>query len=465
MHRRTVIDVAIIGCGPTGALLGNLLGCRGMRVAIFEKQREVFTLPRAVHFDGEAMRLFQSVGLADALVRATRVNPGMLFKDAGGTTLVDWSRDPKIGPMGWHESYRFNQPDLERHLRVGLGRFRTVTLRTGVAVHDVSQDADGVSVVWEDGGTRARYVVACDGAESTIRRVIGAKPEDLGFQERWLVVDLVLRRERADLGDYSIQFCDADAPSTYVRGVGDRRRWEFRISDADPDEFDAAQIWARLARWITPDDADLERHAVYTFRSRVADHWRSGRVFLAGDAAHQMPPFMGQGMGAGLRDVANLAWKISAVCNGADPFLLDSYQSEREPNARAFIDLSVDLGRLINQTAAGSGPAGQMRSIWPKLGPGVGASGAGVGTLVPQVDRADDRAPNGFYALVRAVAGTELPDVIGGLDWLDTHDIFGAIVRPDGYALASGQDAAEFNSEVERFLPLISTVPDRNFDA
>ena len=454
-----MIDVAIVGCGPTGALLGNLLGARGLQVSIFEKQPDLFSLPRAVHFDGEAMRLFQSVGLAESLLPLIHVNPGMLFKDVNGKTLVDWSRDMTVGPMGWHESYRFHQPDLELLLRAGLKRYPHVELRSATAVEGLTQQDDHVAVKTEVGEMQAKYVVACDGADSSVRRLIGANTEDLGFQERWLVVDVILQRERPDLGDYSVQFCDAQAPATYVRGVGERRRWECRLSESDPDSFKASEIWKKLSRWITPEDSVLERSAVYTFRSQIADHWQVDRVFLAGDAAHQMPPFMGQGMGAGLRDAGNLAWKIAAVCNGADPAILETFESERKPNARAFINLSVELGLLINRTAAGQKADKKMNSIWPSLGPGLGTSGDIVGRLVPQAERADDAAPSGFYALVRKPIGTQLPETIGNASWLRKRKAFGVIVRPDGYALASAVNKANFIKEIERYLPLIQTLP------
>lgn len=454
-----MIDVAIVGCGPTGALLGNLLGARGLQVSIFEKQHDLFRLPRAVHFDGEAMRLFQSVGLAESLLPLVRVNPGMLFKDTAGKTLVDWSRDMTVGPMGWHESYRFHQPDLELLLRTGMQRYPHVELCGATAVEGLTQHDEYVTVKTAVGEIQAKYVVACDGADSTVRRLIGADTQDLGFQERWLVVDVILQRERPDLGDYSVQFCDARAPATYVRGVGERRRWECRLSESDPDTFTASQIFGKLERWITPADARLERSAVYTFRSQIADRWRADRVFLAGDAAHQMPPFMGQGMGAGLRDVGNLAWKIAAVCNGADPAILETYESERQPNARAFIDLSVELGLLINRTAAGHKAEKKMNSIWPSLGPGLGIAGDVVGTLVPQVDRADDATPTGFYALVREPVGTKLPEVVDSESWLSEHEIYAVIVRPDGYALATAANKAEFIDEVECYLPLIKKLP------
>lgn len=420
-------------------LLANLLGRRGVSVVIVEKQPTPYNLPRAVHFDGEAMRVFQAAGLAEAVLPHTMVGRGMLFKDTADTVVVDWSRDQEIGPMGWHESNRCHQPGIEDALRAGLDRFDHVALHHGIAVNDIAQDAEGVTVTLADGrAVQAQYAVGADGANSFVRGALGIGVDDLGFKEDWLVVDLILKRPRPDLGDYSVQFCDPVNSATYVRGVGERRRWELRIPDdraADPTE---AEIWARLSRWITPEDAELERSAVYTFRSCVAESWRQDRVFLVGDAAHQMPPFMGQGMCAGIRDVANLNWKLAQILRG-DEDVLDTYESEREPHIRQFIELTVSLGKLINQTAAGGAPKGKMESIWPELGEGLGSRVGVGGALAPQPRvhgmLADDIAQQGFYVLAMRAVDSDLPVVVGAQDWLAEQGVEAVVVRPDGYVL------------------------------
>ena len=466
-----MFDIAIIGAGPVGLLLANLLGQRGHSVLVLEKQPLPYPMPRAIHFDGETMRAFQSAGLADQVLEHTHIGKGMLFRDSKGTTLIDWSRDQTPGPMGWHESYRFHQPALEQVLRDGLGRFANVTLQTGAEAIRLGQNNDAAVIgLSNDTVTEARYVIGCDGTGSFTRQALGIGLHDLGFQERWLVVDVLANTPAADLGDHSIQFCDPNAPATYVRGIANRRRWEMRLpadtpeTPETPETLTDAQVWQHLSRWITPNDATLERAAVYTFRSRIANSWRQGRILLAGDAAHQMPPFMGQGMCAGLRDAANLGWKFSAVLNGAGDTLLNSYQSEREANARAFIAKSVALGQLINQTATGTLPTGRMRSIWPDLGPGLGPRDGIGGTLAPQVtnadgQRADDMAGGGFYILsATPVANPPLPCITGAQDWLVQRDLAAAILRPDGYCLcgvrniddltAAAQQAITFNTQL-----------------
>ena len=355
-------QVAIVGCGPVGATLANLLGRRSVSVIVLEKQQAPYNLPRAIHFDGEVMRTFQAAGLAEKILPHTMVGRGMLFKTMDGELLIDWSRDQNIGPMGWHESYRFYQPGVEAALLAGLDRFDHVQLHRGVDVVSVSQTPDAGKLVLADGRTiTVQYVVGCDGANSLVRQEMGVGEDALDFEERWLVVDLVLKVPRDDLGDYSIQFCDPARPATYVRGVGDWRRWEMRIGEDEPDPMPDEMVWEKLSRWIGPEEATLERSANYTFRSVVAEQWRNGRLFIAGDAAHQMPPFMGQGMCAGIRDTINLAWKLDHALKAGSEGILDTHFSERQANVRQFIELSVNLGRLINQSSSGNVPTGKMK--------------------------------------------------------------------------------------------------------
>ena len=261
-HDQRPYDVAIVGCGPTGAALANLLGMCGLRVVVLERDRDSQTLPRAVHFDGEVMRIFQTIGVADRVAAVSRINAGMRFVDPGGKLLLNWPRPQQVGPQGWHPSYRFHQPDLEAIVRDRLRNIPNV---------DVLLGADAMSI--------------------------------------------------------------GDLPDAQALAPG--------------------HIWHRLARWLTPSDAEVERAAVYTFHSVISSSWRRGRLLIAGDAAHQSPPFMGQGMCAGIRDAANLAWKLAhCIRHGHDDAILDSYQSERHPHVRAFIKGAIDLGRLVNASDA-----------------------------------------------------------------------------------------------------------------
>jgi len=490
-------EAAIIGCGPVGATLANILGFYGVNTLLIEREDAAYALPRAVHFDDEVMRCFQAIGLAARIAADCHVNPGMLFVDGAAKVLADWSRPMEIGPLGWHASYRFHQPDLERVLRDGLRRYPHVTVLHGVAAQGLRQSDAGadLDLVGRAGGktsrATARFVIGCDGARSFTRGAIGAELEDLGFDERWLVVDTRLKTPRPDLGDHSIQHCDPDNPATYVRGTGNRRRWEFRLDNGTGDE--AAQnpeaVWARLEKWVTPGDAALERAAVYTFRSRLARHWRKGAVLIAGDAAHQTPPFMGQGMCAGIRDAANLGWKLARVLRGrSDPQLIDSYQSERLPHARAYIEMAVAMGQLINKTAAEKllgadapqdGAAKRIASIRPPLGPGLGldrGSGTLTGRLCPQFRLADgtlsdDRAQGRVALYCRAelempverrcgkrLRKLDIALIAAGAPaleaWLAGEDAAGIFVRPDGYVLASAGDTESIAGHLDHGMGL-----------
>ncbi len=413
-------DVAIAGYGPVGAVLANELGQAGHRVVVLERQPSVYHLPRAAHFDHEAMRIFQGVGLADAVLPATCGIDGMHLVDQEGRILLAFDQPPGPTPVAYANDFMFFQPELELALRAGVERFPDVEVRLRHDVTGVSVGADHVRLEvidldqGETGGVDARYVVACDGARSVVRERAGLAMEDLGFRESWLVVDLLLRR---DLGLPTVcqQICDPRRPTTYVPMPEPRRRFEFMLLPGeDPAVMERPeQVYELLAPWVGRTDAEIERAVVYTFMSGTAPAWRRGRVLLAGDAAHLMPPFLGQGMCSGVRDAANLAWKLDLVLRGeAGDDLLDTYQTERAPHVRAIIDLAVAVGRTICETdpeaarardeqmlaARGAGgPAGRdddTGALLPPLGPGLHARATGdpaAGSLFiqPWVRRAD----------------------------------------------------------------------------
>jgi 3-(3-hydroxy-phenyl)propionate hydroxylase len=448
------VDVAIVGCGPVGALLANLLGQAGLAVDVYDREREIHPLPRAVHFDGEVMRVFQAAGLAEPIARLARsTSHGMHFVNAEGRTLMIRRGIDGPGPHGWAGNWYFHQPLLEQTLRTGLARFANVRVYLGHGVASVDE-------------LDARYVVGCDGARSLVRQAIGSRHLDLGLHEPWLVVDLLCDpaspRVRA-LPEYTVQLCDPKRPMTIVNVGGKRRRWEIMLIPGDDPErlTDPDIFWPMMARWLGPQDAFVERSAVYTFHSVIQEGWRKGRLLLAGDACHQTPPFLGQGMCAGMRDAANLAWKLAAVIGGDAPdSLLGTYESERLPHIRAFIELAVKLGGILQETDPDATAERDRRfeagtEIFsypqPQLGPGWRLDAPPpVGTIFSQPRLPDGRlmddAIGQRFAIVGEAAlldGLEtdavlLPGI--GLEWLAAHGVRAAILRPDRYIFAVARD-------------------------
>ena len=383
-------DVAIVGFGPTGGTLANLLALQGFSILIIEKEKSFYPLPRAVHFDDEIMRVFQTIGITDKFLKHTIINKGTKFVNSKNQVVLDWPRPRSITENGWYPSYRFHQPDLERKLRRRLKDFKKVSVMQNTKVNSLKEEKNSVKICIENinnnkiSEIRAKYIIGCDGARSTIRKQIKAKFQNLGFTQKWAVVDLILKKNKKELPDRTIQYSNSKRPATYCRNVGKRRRWEFAINNAESEKkvLSNSYIWNFLKPWLKPSEALMERKTIYTFQSAISKKWKKGRVFLAGDAAHLMPPFMGQGMCAGVRDASNLAWKI-AYClkNNHSEKLLNTYQSERYSNVIEYIKTTVKMGEFVNAVGTSnitgevsSTPNGQksMKSIKPKLGKGLG---------------------------------------------------------------------------------------------
>lgn len=350
-------DIVIAGCGPVGAALGNLLAARGLTVCIVERHREVYDKPRAITFDWEGMRVLQFCGVADEFSKGIRPHPGTDFRGLGGQVIKLFDPLPPPWDLGWPPTFTFVQPEMERLLREALARRETVTLLLGRSVEGFRDDGDRVEVDIldpESGETQTvsgDFLVGCDGANSGVREALGLPLDDLGFDENWLVVDALQQRE-TPIPAKGTQFCRPWRPASFIPGPGRLRRWELRIMPGEtPAEFDdPARVREVLAEHVDTDAVEIWRSATYRFAARVGAEWRKGRVLLAGDAVHQTPPFLGQGLGSGIRDAANLAWKLVHIRRtGFNAALLDSYRDERRPHVVAVVEAAKEFGKIVGE--------------------------------------------------------------------------------------------------------------------
>lgn len=488
-------SIVIIGAGPTGMTAAALLARHGVSAIVFERAADVLAIPRAVHCDEEIMRIFHDAGLGEDVARITTPIRGMRLVDRSRRTLVSFAREGH-GAHGFARSNAFDQPELERAMRAGLARQPLVSLRTGKSVEAVEPlrsarlrvtvrdlESDAIEELETDA------VLGCDGARSRTRTFVGTDFEDLGFDARWLVVDVVTS---APLGLYAgcLQVADPARPVTYFHAGGDRHRWEIMLLAGEtPEEMTREErVRELLAPWLGADaaTATLRRRAVYTFHALIARRFQRGRVFLLGDAAHQMPPFIGQGMGAGIRDAANLAWKLAAVLRGgAREELLATYQSERRAHVRSVIQQAVLLGRTMLSTVGGRhrdrlierlgafSPlhARLLRNAFPAYarGPLVRPRGSGpAGGHVPRApididgrsSHLDEVLGDGFALIAQSDAyrggarlvrvqrlgeaglGRDVVDCEGVLSaWFTALGAEAALIRPDHVVMASGSRA------------------------
>jgi 3-(3-hydroxy-phenyl)propionate hydroxylase len=487
------VPVVIVGAGPTGVTAAILLAQCGVECLVLDKADGIYPLPRAVHLDDEVYRILARLGIAAEFAAITWPCLGLRLVDRDLRVLAEFKRDTAYGQHGYPQANLFDQPELEALLRAAARRFGQLTIRQNSEVTSVTQDRDGVRVDITDTRTgvkdsvRAEYVLGCDGANSLIRDCTGTVMRDLGFTQRWLVVD-VLTTAALDHWEGVHQVCDPGRAATYMRVGKTRYRWEFRLNPGESADGyrESGRLHPLIASWtrdIPAAELEVVRTAEYTFRAQVARRWRDHRVFLLGDAAHLTPPFIGQGMGAGMRDALNLAWKLACVLDGTLPSsVLDTYQAERKPHATTMIKLAKligsamteggELGNVLrrmavprlgllpglrNQILSSQTPALHRSELVlrPRLRRGL------AGSLCPNADLGDGRRLDDVTAGQFAVITTDSPSRdlmaeawrLGGtiravepgteLDhWLRGRGARAAVVRPDGTVLCASRDLA-----------------------
>ena len=499
---RSVVDCVVVGGGPVGLLTAVFLGQAGMQVSVLERWPERYSLPRACTIDHEALRILQAVGLmadhAGLFEPAQGEGGGYEFRNGEGDLLqaINWHR---AAESGWANTHGFHQPDLEAALENLAIATPGVTVHRGWTYQSMTEDEEGISIrvsptdepAWVV-EIRSRWLIGADGANSAVRMQLGIEVEDSGFEADWLVVDYQPLVEE-NWSAFVTQYCDPAQPATRVKSGPQRRRFEFmRRADMGLEELGReSTAWRLMAPWgVSPETARLERHAVYTFRGRWAERWRKGNAFIAGDAAHVTPPFLGQGLCAGLRDARALTWRLGMVHRGlAAPAVLDTYGPERVGHVRELIDEAVALGRVICELDPGRAavrdaemklrlldPAAATREPpHPRLGePSLTIASAGAdGRLAPQgrvgvagkVGLFDDVLGGGWQLVSRC---GDPADVLGGdavtwfreiggvlanvsdtghvqdLDgaygrWFEGHGCDAFLARPDFYVFAAGK--------------------------
>lgn len=503
-----VFDVVLVGYGPVGQVLAAGLGQQGHRVQVLERHLQRYTVSRAGTLDHEMMRILQSVGVTGELEPKLSRLVNMSFMDAEGRlmTRVGLVRE---GVSGWHDGYTMYQPDLEDALHRAVRAQPSVEVLTGWEVQRIVQEADHVVVESRHRGSgeprtsRGRYVVGADGANSVVRDGAGFAQDDLGYRGPWLVVDVEHHDPAVELRFRDGFILDPQRPALVGRWLGrTHSRMEFMlVAGETPEDFAEERCWELAARWgITPATSIMVRHAVYEFGSWLARDWRAGRVLLAGDAAHVMPPFLGQGLRSGVRDAANLLWKLDLVLRGqAADRLLDTYTEERRPHVEQAIRMSMRMGAMISitdpqQAAArdaalrdqGPPPAPPLPGLAAGVLHGGGGSPTGAGSLSRQArveingkrGRLDDLVGNGWRILTRrpvdpaalsdrqtavlkqlsaeivyvspaTVPGAAIDVDLDYEEWFDEREAQVVITRPDFYIFAVLTDVTELGAVID----------------
>lgn len=507
-------DVLVVGFGPAGAVAAGMLGARGHSTLVIDRLTGIYDKPRAIAIDHEILRHFDNMGIADEVRPYIAPFTASQHFGAQGQLIRRIDMVPEPYPLGYTPSMVFTQPPVEAVIRQHAGSFDCVTIELGTEMTGLDPQVDEVVATLKDPSGRARkvaakYVIGCDGAWSQVREQSGIKLEDLVFDEPWLVVDVQVHEGAlGKLPQTSAQFCNPARPTSYIMGPKNHRRWEIMLlAGEDPREMEKPEnVWRLLSPWLTPEEGDLWRAAAYRFHALVADKWRNGRVLIAGDAAHQQPPFIGQGMCQGLRDVSNLIWRLDRILKGtSSEALLDTYTIERKRHVQALTGRIKTIGQTICERDPDAAAARDARiladgggkpltitrqEIVPPIENGlIAADGTPArGLLFPQpaiVEGASSRLLDTFTGpewrlvldgrrigvregevlagtidgiVVKAVAPygedaadpTVLREKDGVLSsWFDQHGAIAALVRPDHYVFGAAQNVEALRQQIK----------------
>ena len=348
-----VFDICIIGYGPVGATLSGLLSSLGLSVLVIEKNNGVSPTARAINTDSEQLRTFNFLNIAPKIIANSRKIKKVHFTDSefNPYSTIDI---PKEDNLGWPPALLFYQPELETIIRDSNLKYKNLKIlenTKAVNIEDTNPIRVDIRNDRKDSRIYCKYLIGCDGANSFVRRYIDSKLIDFGFDQDWIVIDAHTTKQIDISKDEAKQICDPNRLQTYVPGRRNHKRFEFKLLKGETKkDFTKKKVWELLSPWINRNNSKIERAVVYKFHACIAEKWRDKNIFIAGDAAHQMPPFLGAGMGTGIRDVFNLAWKVYLVIKGkAGENLLETYQLEREPHANWTVQQAKLIGEMMEQ--------------------------------------------------------------------------------------------------------------------
>jgi 2-polyprenyl-6-methoxyphenol hydroxylase-like FAD-dependent oxidoreductase len=505
-------DIVQIGYGPVGQTFCALAGRAGCRIAVYERYPSLYGLPRAGHIDHEIMRIFQSLGCAQEIENHALRSNKYEWRNAAGQTLIEFEWNAE-GISGWPSDYLVFQPDIEDALHDVVMATESVSLNFGWEAIAIRQFDDHVELTVRDSArpdvsktVTARYLVAADGGSSFARRALDLPWDDLGFSQPWLVVDFKEKRPLS-LPFENGQICDPSRPMCLFQLGPHHRRFSYMVMPGEEEWAKRPETaWSLVEPWVGPEDVELIRQTTYMFESKLLPNWKVGRVLFIGDSAHVMPPFMGQGMCSGIRDAANLGWKMALVIAGrSSEDLLDSYCIERKPHAADLIRLSMEVGRVSCTTdpeqarkrdEALLGGARPPAQLFPGLVSGVLMSEPNakeaplIGSLGPQGEihldgrtgRADDLLGGGWHllclsdpSLVLNSQSHAVLDAIGAKilsfgdndaidatghyrDYFKSHGVSAILVRPDFYIYCAAEHPERLNRPIEQLGQALSLI-------